>query len=120
MYVAAHQFSGGSIDHSMSLHPRDPFEGRRDNGDVEMAALARAGMTGMSGAVVADFEQRRMQRLLECGAQPVDARAHADSPGPEEVGDCWRMIQKMMLAVNTNTNGITTKDLKLTQASWLM
>ena len=117
--VAAHQFSGGSIDHSMSLYPGDTFEGRRDDGDVKMPALARAGMAGVFGAVVANFEQGRMERLLERGAQPFDPRAHTDSPGPAESGD-WRRIQKMTPRVNANASGIITNDLKLTQASWLM
>ena len=113
--VPAHQFSGGSIDHSMPLHLREAREGRRDDGDVEMPALARAGVAGMFGTVVTNLEQRGMQRLFERGAQSLDAGAHADS-----LLGCPRMIQNTIPRVNTNNNGTATKVLKFTQASWLM
>ncbi len=114
------KFSGGSIDHSMPLYLREPLEGRRHDGDMEMPALAGAGVTSVFGAVVTNLEQGGMQCLLEDGAQSFDAGVHADSPGPVELDDCRRMIQKTRANVNRNTSGITTKDLKLTQASWLM
>ena len=104
----------------MSLYLRGTLERGRHDGDVEMAAFARAGMTRVLGAVVADFEQRGMQRLLERGTQSLDAGAHVDSPGPVEPEGCRRMIQKTRPNVNKNNNGIMTKVLKLTQASWLM
>ena len=104
----------------MPLYLRDTLERGRHYGDVEMAAFARAGMAGMLGTVVADFEQGGVQRLLERGTQSFDAAAHADSPGPLEEDDGLRMIQKTRPNVNTNNSGTVTKVLKLTQASWLM
>ena len=78
--IAAHQFGGGSIDHPMSFHRRHPLEGVRGDGDVEVAAFTRAGMTGMPGAVIADLEPGRMQRGFQRGAQEFNPRrAHEDS-----------------------------------------
>lgn len=113
-----HQFSGGSINHPVSLHLRGALEGRCDDGDVEMAAFPRTGMAGMLGAVVADLEQGRLQRLLERGPELFDPRAHADLSGVVE--GCWRMIQTTMPAMNTKASGIETKTLKFTQASRLI
>ena len=70
MDVPAHEFSGGSIDHPMPLHLRHAVERGGGDGDVEMPAFARAGMADVPGAVVADFEQRRVQRLLERATHP--------------------------------------------------
>jgi hypothetical protein len=58
----------------MPLHLRDAVEGRGGNDDVEMAAFARTGMADVTGTVVADFEQRRIQRLFERRAQAFNAR----------------------------------------------
>ncbi len=82
---------------------------------MEMAAFAGARVTGVTCAVVTDLEQSGFERGLERGAQPVDARAHADS-----LGSCPRMSQKITPAVNTNTSGSTIHDLKVTQVSWLI
>lgn len=103
----------------MPLYLRDTLERGRHDGDVEMAAFARAGVTDVLGTVVADFEQGGVQRLLERGTQSFDPAAHADSPGPAEEGD-RRMIHKTRPNVNTNNSGTATKVLKLTQACWLM
>jgi len=96
----------------MALYLRDPLEGRRHDGDVEMAAFTCTGVTGVLGAVVANLQHGGVQRLFERGAQSLDAGAHADG--------FRRMIQNTIPSVNTNTNGITTKVLKLTQTSWLI
>src|SRR3954467_10723383 len=74
--VAAHQFSGGSIDHPMPLHLRQPGEGCGADGHVEMPAFARARMADVPGAVVTNLEQYGLQ-ALQRGPQPFDAlRAH--------------------------------------------
>ena len=78
--VPAHQFSGGSIDHPMSLYLRDALEGRRHDGDVEMAAFACAGVTGVFGAVVANLEQGGVQRFSSAARSLSTRRAHADCP----------------------------------------
>src|SRR5882672_11968040 len=109
-YVAAHEFSGGSIDHPMSFQCRDARETGRDDHDVKMPALARAGVASVLCTVVADVEQRRMQRGFEDGAQALDARAHSDSFG-------WypRSSQKMRPTVNANKSGTVIHTLKKTQ-----
>jgi len=67
VYVPAHEFSGGSIDHPMTLHLRHPGERRSGNGHVEMTPFAGARMSNVLVAVIADFEQRGMQgRLQRC------------------------------------------------------
>lgn len=99
----------------MPLYLRDSLEGGRDDDDVEMAAFPGPRMSGVFGAVVADLEPCGAQSLFERGAQSVDARVHVDSRA-----GCWRMIQTMTPARYTNVSGTTTKDLKLTQVSWLM
>ena len=63
VYVPAHQFGGGSIDHSMPLYLRDAVERRGGNGHVEMTAFPGAGVTRVLGAVIADLEQA----LAQCG-----------------------------------------------------
>jgi len=71
--VSAHQFGGGSIDHSMSLYLRDPVERGRGDGHVEMATFARAGVPGVLRAVVTDFERDGLQ-ALQGRTQSIDAR----------------------------------------------
>ena len=74
MDVAAHQFSGGSIDHPVSFQRGHAGEARGGDDDVEMAAFTRAGVAVMFRAVVANLEQGRMQGGFERGAQAI-ARA---------------------------------------------
>ena len=71
--ISAHQFGGGSIDHSMSLYLRDPVEHGRGDDHVEMAAFARPGMAGVLRAVVADFEHHGLQ-ALQGRPQAIDPR----------------------------------------------
>src|SRR5688572_35187 len=78
VYVPAHQFGGGSIDHPMSFDRRHAGEGRGRNDHVEMAALARSCVSGVFGAVVANLEQRGMEFALQCLAQFFHA-GHVDS-----------------------------------------
>ena len=115
VYVAAHEFSGGSIDHPVPFHRRVTGEGRRRDHYVKVPTLARTGVAFMFGAVVANVEQRRMQRSFEGGAQAFDPRAHQDSFG-------WypRSSQNMRPAVNTNTSGKVIQVLKNTQVGMLL
>ena len=73
MDVAAHQFGGGSIDHPMPFQRGDAGKLRRRDHDVEMAAFAGAGVAGMFGAVIAYFEQARVQGGFERGTKAVHA-----------------------------------------------
>ena len=109
---AAHQFSGGSIDHPMSLDAGDTVEGRRGDGDVEMATFSRAWVAGVSGAVVSNFQHGWMQRLLQNRAEPVDTRTHVGSLG-------WypRSNQNVTLAVNTNIAGMKNQVFSETQVA---
>ena len=71
MDVAAHQFSGGSIDHPVPFQRGSAGESRRGDDDVEMTAFARTGVAFVLRAVVADFEQGRVQRGFERDAQTL-------------------------------------------------
>lgn len=113
MDLTAQELGGRSIDHPMPLHRAAAFEQRTRDDHVEMAAFARPGVPGMLCAVVADLQLRGRQGRFEGATQSVDPRAHACAFGAP------RMIQKMRPAVNTNTSGITTQVLKVTQVSSL-
>jgi hypothetical protein len=89
MDVAAHQFSGGSIDHPMPFERRDSGEARGGNYDVEMTAFACPGMTGVPRAVVTDFEQAWVQGGFERCTQPLHARTCAHGAG-SFVKSKWR------------------------------
>ena len=116
--IAAHQFSGGSIDHPVALHLRDALEGGGGNRDVKVSAFARTGMAGMPGTVVADLEQGRMQ-ALQRRSQPLDARAHVGCSGLSF--SSWpRISQNTMATLNRKSRGIESQDLKSTQAFSLM
>ena len=117
MDVAAHQFSGGSIDHPVPFQRGNAGEGRGRDDDVEMAAFARAGVAFVFRAVIANLEQGRMQGGFERGAQPLGARAHVDSSAPTLSDQYPRSIQNMRPAVNTNTSGMIIQVLKNTQSS---
>lgn len=114
MNVAAHQFSGRSIDHPVSFHRRHPVEGGSGNRHVKMAAFARAGMPRVFGAVVTDVEQRRVQCMLERGAQPLDAGcAH----GVPSLANSWlRNSQTMTPSDITMPSGPAIQTLKETQS----
>src|SRR5690348_6868241 len=113
--VAAHQFSGGSIDHPMALHLRPPGERGRGDGHVEMAALTRAGMPDVSGAVVADLEQDRLQGL-QGGPQPLDAlRGHEALSLPNRP----RSVHNTTASVNTMATGGAIQTLNSTQSASL-
>ena len=80
--VAAHQFSGGSIDHPVPFQRGDAGKARRRDHDVEMAAFASTGVAGVFRAVVANLEQGRVQGGLERCPQAVDARTGVTVPIP--------------------------------------
>ena len=113
--VAAHQFSGGSIDHPMALDAGDPVEGRRRDGDVEMAAFARTRVAGVTGAVVTDFEQGGMKLPLQDGAQARHARrlVHEALSFPSAP----RSIHSMRPMENTIATGGRIQTLKVTQSA---
>jgi len=116
--ITAHQFSGGSIDHPVPFYRSPPLECSGGNRDVEMATFASTRMAGMLGAVVTDLEQRRMQCVLERGAQPLDARGGIHGVGP--FLNRSRSNQKIMPNVKTRTTGKLIQTLKVTQADSLM
>lgn len=113
MDVAAHQFGGGSIDHPVAFHRASPGEGRGGDRDVEVAALTRAGVPRVLGAVIADVEARRPESRFERRAQSVGTLAHRGASGTS------RRIQKITPSVNTNASGSTTQALKVTQVDSL-
>lgn len=115
MDVAAHQFSDGSIDHSMALADGEPGERGGGDDDVEMPALAGSRMTGVRRTVIADFQQRGRERRLQRGAQAIDASAHGDFPAAGS-----RMIHSTRPSVKTKSKGTTTQVLKVTQVASLM
>jgi hypothetical protein len=110
--VATHQFGGGSIDHPMSLHLRDPVEGGCRDGDVEVSAFARAGMADVPGAVVTNLEQGRMQGGLQRGPQPFHPFAHVGSFS-------WkpRISQNVVKAVKMKMAGRKNQVLSATQVA---
>ena len=61
MDVAAHQFSGGSIDHPVPFQRGNPGEAGGGDDDVEMAAFSRARVAFVLRAVIANLEQGRVQ-----------------------------------------------------------
>ena len=77
MDVAAHQFSGGSIDHPMPFQRGNAGKARRRDHDVEMATFAGPGVAGMFGAVIANLEQARMQSGFERCTQTLHSRTCA-------------------------------------------
>ena len=115
MNVLAQKRGGGSIDHPMALYLRRAVEHRRGNDHVEMAALAGTGVTNMFGAVIANLEQGRVQRLLERGAQALDARriGHAVFP----LLTAPRNIHINRPSVVTMANGVSLQTLNVTQSA---
>lgn len=117
--VAAHQFGGGSIDHPVSLHLRDPVEDCRGNDHVEMAALTRAGVADVLRAVVANLEPHGLQGLQR-RAQPFhpiagrslahEARSLASRP---------RSAHNTTANVNTMAMGGAIQTLNNTQSASL-
>jgi len=77
MDVAAHQFSGGSIDHPMPFQRGNAGKARRRDHDVEMATFASPGVAGVFGAVIANLEQTRMQSGFERCTQAIRSRTRA-------------------------------------------
>jgi len=115
MDAVAQQFSGGSIDHPMSLHLRQPGEGGGGNGDVEMPAFARTCMSDVFRAVIADLEQYGMQRLQR-GPQPLDAvHAHEGL----SLANTPRSVHSTTASVNTIAMGGAIQTLKSTQSASL-
>lgn len=100
----------------MALACRQPGEAVGRNRDVKMATLARARVTGMRSAVVADFQKARVQCRFQRRPQALDARGtHGAFPGAVP-----RISQTTTPMVNANTSGITTQDLNVTQVDSLM
>ena len=71
MDVAAHQFSGGSIDHPVPLQRGNAGEAGGGDDDVKMAAFPCARVAFVLRAVVADFEQGRVQGGFERRPQTI-------------------------------------------------
>src|SRR5690349_9404230 len=96
----------------MSLHLRQPVERRRGDGDVKMPALACAGMADVPGTVVTYFQERRLQRRLQCRAQSFHAFAHVGSFS-------WnpRISQKVVMAVKTKIAGRKNQVLSATHVA---
>ena len=113
--VTAHEFSGGSIDHSMSLYLRHAVEGGRGDRHVKMATFAGTGVTDVFGTVIANLEHGRMQRLFERGAQALDARriAHAVF----SLLTAPRSIQNNRPSVVTMAKGVSIQTLNVTQSA---
>src|SRR5688500_17958556 len=67
VYPLTHQVAERRIDRALAFEPAHPLEPGRDDLDAEMALAAAvvAGMAAMLGAVVADGELRRSERLLQ-------------------------------------------------------
>ena len=89
----------------MPLYLREPGEGRGGNGDVEMAAFPRAGVAGVFGAVVADLEQRRVQRR----SSAARSRSRARRSRGFSLRTAPRSRPEDRPSVNTNTSGTTTR-----------
>ena len=62
----------GCIDQPVAFELRKPSESVSDDDDAKVAALARAGVAGVLGAVVDDFERHRCQFALQRRAQLLD------------------------------------------------
>lgn len=75
MNTLLRQAAYGIIHQAMALHCGQPGEARRYDSDGKMTTFACAGMAGMSGAVVADFEVQWIE-LGEFFTQGID-HAHA-------------------------------------------
>jgi hypothetical protein len=56
VHTLPHERCDGCIDQSVALELRTSFEGVGNEYDAEVAALTRAGVAGVLGAVVDDFE----------------------------------------------------------------
>jgi len=99
----------------MAFDPGDTLECRRRNRDVEMTAFARARVAGVSGTVIADFEQGRVQCLFQCGAQARYARrvAHEALSFPSAP----RSIHNMRPMENTMATGGRIHTLNVTQSA---
>ena len=100
----------------MALHLRNAVESCGGDGDVEMAAFSRTGMPDVSGAVVTDFEQRRMQRRLQCATQALDAFGAHDA---DSLWNAPRNTHSTMASVNTMATGGAIQTLKSTQSDSL-
>jgi len=96
----------------MALHLRDPFEGGGGNGHVKMATFARAGVTNVPGAVVANFQQDRLQ-TLQRRAQPFDSRGQ-DAPSLPKAP---RSIQNRIASENTMATGGMIHTLNVTHSA---
>ena len=116
MDVAAHQFSGGSIDHPVPFQRGNPGEAGGGDDDVEMTPFARTGVALVLRAVIANLEQGRMQGGFERGAKPLGAR------GRIHVGSrvsAPRIRYRMTPKRNTSASGNAIHTLNVTQSDSL-
>ena len=82
MDFPAHQVHHRRVNETMALNRGFAGKGGGNDVDSEMAALARSGMTGMSGAVVHDSQALRFER----GAQSLLDQGHPIA----HAGNTWR------------------------------
>ena len=115
MDVAAHQFSGGSIDHPVSFQRRNARKGGRGDDDVEMAAFPRSRVAFVLRTVVADFEQGRVQRGFEREAKAIRARGGHEGSLVSTPRSKYRMMPKR----KTRASGNEIQTLKVTQSASL-
>ena len=111
MYFAAHQFSGGSIDHPVPFQRGDAGEARRRDDDVEMATFARTGMASVLRAVIPDLQQGRVQGVFEYRPQTLDTRIHGAS-----FANMPRNSHSTTPNENTVASGTAIHTLKVTQS----
>ena len=119
MDVAAHQFSGGSIDHPVSLQRGDSGKARRRDHDVEMTAFASPGVAGMFGAVIAYLEQARMQGGFERCTQAFYARSTHGADSLDSFMITLRSRYSAMPTMKIIARGTAIQTLKATQSASL-
>ena len=120
MDVAAHQFSGGSIDHPMPFQRGNPGKARCRDYDVEMAAFASSGMAGVFRAVIANLEQAWMQGGFERCTQALLTRTRAHGADSfDALVNTPRSRYSTTPIMTIIAAGIAIQALKKTQSSWL-
>lgn len=116
MHIPPHQILDRGIDKPMPGERRKARELTRDDANVEVPPVAGTRVVCVQGAVVAQFEFARLERLQPL-AQAIEAvAAHGSCPGPAESGDgAWRCSQTACAITKANVSAVMPKTLKFTQ-----
>lgn len=115
MHAALQQIAERRVDQAMARKRRQAQEPGRADDDVEMSALACAGVPDMENAVVADLEQVGLQRLLQPLADfggPIGAH---EGGAAAESRALRRLSQTVCAIKKSRVSPVMPYTLKLTQ-----